>query len=273
MHEKISLHFSDVQNGSKIEELIESKDYWKIKEGERMLQEFEGKYREGKQKKWIIFAIFLILGGLIGYYLPITVFYLGTSDFSRTTIDAVLKDMFGHASITEIMADETVIISYSYNAQEPRFYSKYEAQHNPEVYNVTMNVVAAATSAAPGYFNPFIYVNGKGEKEVLVDGAIIANNPSMYAFIYASEFHHQTDVRVVSIGTGTTPMSKIDPSNVNAFTWLMNLGNLIIDVEVKTHDYFTDFLSDSYVRFQIETNLPLDAANGKSILALKDLGT
>lgn len=35
--EKISLHFSEISNGSKIEQLIESDDYWKIKEGERML--------------------------------------------------------------------------------------------------------------------------------------------------------------------------------------------------------------------------------------------
>lgn len=33
------------------------------------------------------------------------------------------------------------------------------------------------------------------------------------------------------------------------FTWVMNLGNLIIDVEVTTHDYFSDFLADSYRRY------------------------
>jgi hypothetical protein len=56
------------------------------------------------------------------------------------------------------------------------------------------------------------------------------------------------------------------------FTWVMNLGNLIVDVEVQTHDYFTDFLSHSYKRFQVETELPLDAADGDSIKALKQLG-
>jgi hypothetical protein len=37
--EKLSLHYSDIHNGTKIEELIESDDYWKIKEGERILTE------------------------------------------------------------------------------------------------------------------------------------------------------------------------------------------------------------------------------------------
>jgi len=65
-----------------------------------------------------------------------------------------------------------------------------------------MDVAAGATSAAPGYFDPRIYENGNGEREVLVDGGIIANNPSMYAFIFASEFKKQKNIRVISIGTG-----------------------------------------------------------------------
>ncbi len=95
-----------------------------------------------------------------------------------------------------------------------------------------MDIAAGATSAAPGYFDPMIYENKKGEREVLVDGGIIANNPSMYAFIFASEFHHKDDIRVISVGTGQTKLPKIDPKNVNLFTWVMNLGNLIVDVEV-----------------------------------------
>jgi uncharacterized protein len=67
---------------------------------------------------------------------------------------------------------------------------------------VTLDVAAGASSAAPGYFDPRIYENGYGVREVLVDGAIIANNPSMYAFIFASEFKKNKDIRVISLGTG-----------------------------------------------------------------------
>ena len=270
--EKLSLHFSQVQNGAQIEKLLESEDYWSIKESERILTESEGKYREGKQKKWFICVLGLILGGFIGYYLPVIVFFLGNSNYDRATIDGILKEMFGHARIGDITTDEALIVAYSYNAQEPRFYSKFEAQRIPKIYDVGLDVAAGASSAAPGYFDPRIYENGNGIREVLVDGAIIANNPSMYAFIFASEFKMQKDIRVISLGTGQTKMPKIDPKKVNLFTWVMNLSNLIVDVEVNTHDYFTDFLSDSYKRFQVETNLPLDAADGDSIKALKDLG-
>ena len=191
-----------IQDGAQIEQLIESHDYWKIKEGERLLQEREGKYRESKQKKWIICVMGLILGGFLGYYIPITVYYLGNSNYNRAVIDGYLKQFFGHAKAHDILTDECLIVSYSYNAHEPRFYSKYEANRNPGIYNVTLDIAAGGSSAAPGYFDPKVFENGRGETEVLVDGGIIANNPSMYAFIFASEMNKKENVRVVSIGTG-----------------------------------------------------------------------
>jgi hypothetical protein len=37
IHAKISKEFEELNIGHQIEELVESNDYWKIKEGERML--------------------------------------------------------------------------------------------------------------------------------------------------------------------------------------------------------------------------------------------
>jgi len=105
-------------------------------------------------------VIFLILGGVIGYYLPLTVYYMANSNYNRGTIDGILKEFFGHARIGDMLTDEALIVSYSYNAQQPRFYSKYEANRIPEIYDVTMDVAAGATSAAPGYFDPKIHING-----------------------------------------------------------------------------------------------------------------
>ena len=50
-----------------------------------------------------------------------------------------------------------------------------------------MDVATAASSAMPIFFNPVVHVNGYNEQEMLVDGEIIANNPSMYSFVYACE--------------------------------------------------------------------------------------
>jgi len=71
----------------------------------------------------------------------------------------------------------------------------------------------------------------------------------MYAFVFAAEFNKKKDIRVVSIGTGQVKLPTIDPLKVNMFTWIMNLGDLLVDVEVTTHDYFTNFLACKYERY------------------------
>lgn len=116
------------------------------------------------------------------------------------------------------------------------------------VYNIGMDVVAGGTSAAPTYFDPKIFKNGRGETEVLVDGGIIANNPSMYAFFFASEFHNQKNIRVISIGCGIEKQPNVT-ATTNLLTWANTLGDILVNVEVSSHDYFTDFLADKYKRF------------------------
>ena len=57
--------------------------------------------------------------------------------YDRTNLDTLLETYFGGIYITEALTDEVFLVSYSFNAQEPRFYSKYNARKNPGVYNVT----------------------------------------------------------------------------------------------------------------------------------------
>ncbi len=66
-----------------------------------------------------------------------------------------------------------------------------------------MNEIAMATSATPLFFDPFTRIVKKGRyrtTELLVDGGLIANNPSLYATVYVKEFLKHDNVRTVSIG-------------------------------------------------------------------------
>ena len=47
-----------------------------------------------------------------------------------------MSDYLGHASFSQILTDETLIVSYDYNSQQPRFYSKYFSKINPKIYDV-----------------------------------------------------------------------------------------------------------------------------------------
>lgn len=67
--------------------MCETNDYWKIKEAERILSESEIKYKESKSKKWIIMSLGLVIGALLGYYIPLGIYKLTQSTFDRSSID------------------------------------------------------------------------------------------------------------------------------------------------------------------------------------------
>ena len=67
---------------------------------------------------------------------------------------------FGHRHFPQMITDELLVISYEYNSQEPRFFSKYMTQENPGIYNTSIGNSTASSSAAPTYFNPHEVVNG-----------------------------------------------------------------------------------------------------------------
>jgi patatin-like phospholipase/acyl hydrolase len=65
--------------------------------------------------------------------------------------------------------------------------------NNPKTYNITLAQATEASSAAPTYFDPKVLENewDPSQPEVLIDGALIANNPALYAYIMATEFNNK----------------------------------------------------------------------------------
>ena len=92
---KYELNFKKVKNGQEIKDKCDSKDYWKIKEAERILFESEKKYRESKSKKWIIMSLGLVVGGLLGYFVPVGIYKVTRSTYDRTQIDDIINKLFG----------------------------------------------------------------------------------------------------------------------------------------------------------------------------------
>ena len=72
---------------------------------------------------------------------------------------------------------------------------------------------------------------------MLIDGGVIANNPAMYAYLHSQFANNQTNIRLISIGTGETPPTKFEGDTVNKFDWLFQIGALISTVEANTHNY------------------------------------
>jgi len=104
-----------------------------------------------------------------------------SSVYGREHLDDLLRETFGETLLISESLREVTMVSYEYISQTARVYSKWSAEQNPNVYNVTYFDAAGATSAAPVVFEPKQRRMMNGTLEFLIDGGVIANNPSLYA--------------------------------------------------------------------------------------------
>ena len=105
------------------------------------------------------------------------------------------------------------------------------------------------------YFEPYEVKLGISNQEYLVDGAIIAENPSLYSAILAREFHKRNFIRVVSLGSGMSNFEDIDFTSGNFVRAVLDDTNHIIDffnnIKANAHGYYTKILAgeSNYHRF------------------------
>ena len=108
--------------------------------------------------------------------------------------------------------------------------------------------VVASTSLLM-YYDPYKMQLGLESQEVLVDGAIIAQNPSFYSLIYAKELKKKNFVKVVSIGSGYSNFDDINFDSGNFILSVLSDANHIIDlfsyIKARSHAYWTRFITNN----------------------------
>lgn len=118
--------------------------------------------------------------GILGWILMPKLFQLTKSNYDRSGIESICQEMFGDVYIKDALTKEVNIIAYEYNTHQPRIFSKFTVQTNPENFAVGISNASQASSAAPIYFDPKVI----GE-QVLIDGGVIANNPAFYSYLHS----------------------------------------------------------------------------------------
>ena len=106
--------------------------------------------------------------------------------YDRSAIEALMNEMIGRRNISQAISDELIITSYEYNSQDSRLYSKYLAELDPDVFDLRTSFATGSSSAAPGFFEPQQFINGFQQRELLIDGGIIANNPALLSYMFAT---------------------------------------------------------------------------------------
>ncbi|MBN2069733.1 MAG: patatin-like phospholipase family protein [Opitutales bacterium] len=133
--------------------------------------------------------------------------------YPEAALETYLKQYLGDLELKD-MLKPCLIPAYNTEQRNVHFFRSYRAAKTPS-YNFPMWQVARSTSAAPTYFRPHKAVAMDGKAYSLIDGGIVANNPSMCAFT-EGHTHFQataTDMVILSLGTGTAlksyPYTKI----------------------------------------------------------------
>jgi patatin-like phospholipase/acyl hydrolase len=139
--------------------------------------------------------------------------------YDEQPLEQFLKQIFGDIPLEEAVVP-TLVVSYDAANGKPFFFNSKDA------HDFLFWEAARATSAAPTFFKPaYLYDRKDKQKLSLIDGGVVANNPSLYAYktakkMYpnAKKFHilslstASSDFTFTISGTGTGVIGWIDPA-------------------------------------------------------------
>ncbi len=145
---------------------------------------------------------------------------------------SVLKKYFGDKTLNSAKKP-TLVVAYD-----------LEARRSAVLKSTAKEKISAldavdASSAAPLYF-PTVKVN----KRWMIDGGVIANNPTMCAYAEAKQMWPDSELKILSVGTGSNTR-KIDGKESRDYG----------GVEWITHDLLGLVMDESIVAYQIKTIL------------------
>lgn len=199
----------------------------------------------------------------------------------------VLKEKFKDARISHVPDNKHILaVTYAIEKRRPMIIKSTKADYQT-LYSYQ---VADATSAAPTYF-PTVELEVPPERDEnwLIDGGVIANNPTMCAIAEARRCWSNesvSDLRVLSIGTGfmTRKINGPESRGWGALQWMTKgkILDILSDERVVAYQGITMMDQGTYIRVNAKLlkqpglpNPPDDAMDDVSktnIKKLKQLG-
>jgi len=121
----------------------------------------------------------------------LTLWGWGARKFDHEPLERMIKKRVGNARLKDTTV-ELLLTSYDLHSSRPYFFKRWRAQQYPEDRDHPLWEAVRSTAAAPTVFEPHNLVGRDGTgKEIynrcLIDGGLIANNPSMCAWAEAQK--------------------------------------------------------------------------------------
>lgn len=146
--------------------------------------------------------------------------HFGNARYSAVALEDRVLGAFGDTRLSDTLAD-VVVPAYDMRSGQPVVFRSRDARGETAARrNPKLAEVARATSAAPTYLPPLRLLD-EPDESVLIDGAVVANNPAAIAYLdglecYRNDDGTAPDVVMLSVGTGRP--SAQQPSYEEIFT-------------------------------------------------------
>jgi patatin-like phospholipase/acyl hydrolase len=137
---------------------------------------------------------------------------VSAAKYDHRPLESILAAAFGRAMLSEARV-HLLVPAYDLEARSARFFKSWRAKgilappgEVPADADFALGDVARATSAAPTFFEPALVRNAAGRAFACVDGALVANNPTLCAVASARRLYPDAPGMVVaSLGAGADP--------------------------------------------------------------------
>ncbi len=128
---------------------------------------------------------------------------LNDEKYSADELERVLDNAFGNTKLSELIKP-TCILAYDIKSRQPIIFAQHSTKKDGDFL---VRDLLRGSSAAPTYFETArIYSLGSNKKKyVLVDGGMVANDPTLCAYSEAIKFKSVKgikDMMILSLGTG-----------------------------------------------------------------------
>ena len=226
-----------------------------------------------------------------------SLFGLRDEKYDVKGLEKELKDYLTPNTLIKDFLKPSLITAYDLAAEKPLFFTSADAKRRP-AKNFKVWEVARATSAAPTYFEPAVVTSQTGRKFPLIDGGVIAPNPTICACTEVakmdpadipgwnrSEQPGIEDMMIVSVGTGSSvgDVGYEKMKNAGIPGWVRPIISIMMDGNNETVDFQLSMLCKRYEAFgernyyRMDPNLfdadtAMDNASPRNLKLLREAG-
>lgn len=180
--------------------------------------------------------------------------------YDDSGLEAVLKRVLGETRFGELEIRPTLVTAYDLMARKAVVFKNTHERHA----DFPVWEVAKASSSAPTFF-PAHVTRLRGVTTPLVDGGVVANNPTACAIAEAMRVNSQPDspgyglgdVLVASFGTGesTRPIPADAAREWGAIEWAVPIISVLFDGAGDATEYIASQLLGDGLYYRLQTRL------------------